>query len=613
MKKITLLITLLLFVNANSQSNEDILIPIPSPEDFNQNVRGYRGIPIVYDDILYLKYQKNDANWVLFSYNGTNLTEIPSPTGYDASGAGYFTGSSSSSTIPISKPYIWNSHLYLRYANNNINRNRSLFKFDGSTLTPVPSPAGYLDSQAGLLTIIASDATYMYLAYDHESTRRVLFKYDGETLTEIPNPGGDIPPSYTYGKGLFSPPNTLPFNFLEVPIVEGALLLPYTGENNITNLVSFNNNTLTAMPLSGYNNAFKGVSGYPIEFGDAIYFRYAGNNNNYSLVQFRNNVLTPFPSPTGYDGNLVGYQKHPIIFNNTLCMQYFQNDNTGQLMVFDGVALTAIPAPPEYQGNGNGYTGHPIIFNDKLYLQYLNPTNFSYRLFQFNGTLLTEVPLPEGFNSTGRGYYGNPIVHSENLYMRFYSNSGVYTLMKYDGNIYTEIPTPAGYDDFGKGYTGVRFQAGEDLYLEYKNNTNSHSLFKYDGLTLEEIANPDGYQTYGYIGDPILYAGNLYLNYRHDSGRYDLMKYTSVTLGIKNLELNSFKLFPNPVNSNFTIEAPVNNQFNSLMLYDMQGRFIKSFNVNQDTYSIDECKEGAYILLMICENGISKKFKIIKK
>ena len=68
-----------------------LLTPIPSPAGYeNISFGGYYGEPIVFENNLYLMYQGNNNNFDLFKYDGNTLSAIPSPAGYDATNGGYY-------------------------------------------------------------------------------------------------------------------------------------------------------------------------------------------------------------------------------------------------------------------------------------------------------------------------------------------------------------------------------------------------------------------------------------------------------------------------------------------------------------------------------------------
>ncbi|MBK7870665.1 MAG: hypothetical protein IPJ74_08270 [Saprospiraceae bacterium] len=137
---------------------------------------GYLGKPIVYDGKLHLRYSDNGRNSDLMIWDGSMFTPIESPMGYENSLRGYF----SSTSIP----FIFNGKLYLQYRDNS--SNEDLFVWNGSTLTPIPSPSGY-DTDGGYSgnPIIYNGA--LYLHYENNNETGVLAK-----LLTCESPGSTV-------------------------------------------------------------------------------------------------------------------------------------------------------------------------------------------------------------------------------------------------------------------------------------------------------------------------------------------------------------------------------------------------------------------------------------
>lgn len=612
-KLLLFLCVLLSFQFTNSQ----VLVPIVSPTDYDNNTFGYSGTPIAFNGSLYLRYRKNNGNNVLFRFDGNQLSEIPSPANYDGNGRGYVI--SVSSFWPTLKPVVWNNTLYLGYKNNASSSSNTLFTFDGTTLTPINNPIGYSQDYGGITAMLTSTADAMYLNYTIDGGgERVLFKYDGTNLVEIPSPPGYDATNDSPGIGLLDFPDNINSFFKEIPIIGNNMFLQYSGEDYSSDLtlLDLTTNQLTPYRGVGYDGVNRGFLGYPMLIDDVPYFKYINNEGLFKLVKFENNNLVTIDSPPGYSNEFSGYLGDPILYNNQLYIRAKKDNGSFQLLGFDGTQLTEIaPADAAYQQSQYGYMGDPILFNNNLYLRYYKGGDDTYRLFKLEGGSLVEISLPPNYEFFGRGYYGDPILYDNALYLNYYNFFGVYTLYKYDGSTLTEISTPTGFSNFNKGYTGEAYVAGSDLFLVYKSNTDARVLFKYNGTTLQELASPSGYETYGFIDSFHIYNNKLYMRYRHNDGQYDLMEYNGLTLGVDEVTTKQIKIYPNPVTDVFHLSDSEYDSFKTLILFDINGREVTTLHGDNGdgSYYIGHIAKGMYFLKFVYPDGTTKSLKLIKK
>jgi len=610
-KLLLFLCVLLSFQFTNSQ----VLVPIVSPTDYDNNTFGYSGTPIAFNGSLYLRYRKNNGNNVLFRFDGNQLSEIPSPANYDGNGRGYVI--SVSSFWPTLKPVVWNNTLYLGYKNNASSSSNTLFTFDGTTLTPINNPIGYSQDYGGITAMLTSTADAMYLNYTIDGGgERVLFKYDGTNLVEIPSPPGYDATNDSPGIGLLDFPQNINSFFKEIPIIGNTMFLQYSGEDYISDLTLLDMTTdeLTPYRGVGYDGINRGFLGYPMLIDDVPYFKYINNEGLFKLVKFENNTLVTIDSPPGYSDEFSGYLGDPILYDNQLYIRAKKDNGSFQLLGFDGTQLTEItPADASYQQSLYGYMGNPIIFNNDLYLRYFRGDDNTYRLFKLEGGNLSEISLPPNHDFFGHGYYGDPIFFDNALYLKYYN--GVYSLYKFDGSTLTEIPTPTGFTNFNKGYTGEAYVAGSDLFLVYKSNTDARVLFKYNGTTLQELTSPSGYETYGFIDSFHVYNNKLYMRYRHNNGKYDLMEYNGLTLGVDEVTTKQVKIYPNPVTDVFHLSDSEYDSFKTLILLDINGREVTTLHGDngEGSYHIGHIAKGMYFLKFVYPDGTTKSLKLIKK
>jgi len=99
---------------------------------------------------------------------------------------------------------------------------------------------------------------------------------------------------------------------------------------------------------------------------------------------------------------------------------------------------------------------------------------------------------------------------------------------------------------------------------------------------------------------PCIYVDNIYF-------------YKGVALGINDVETLSFKAFPNPSNSSWTIKTN-DMDITSIKVFDLQGKTVFSSTPNTNTTLIDgaNLKGGLYFAQIKTVSGV-KIMKLIKK
>jgi len=454
---------------------------------------------------LYSRYLGNDGNYDLGKYDGTNLTIVSSPVGYENNTVGY--------NPPRA---ILGSSLYMRFQGNDLNYD--LGKYDGSTLTIIPSPAGYQNANAGFQPdepIIIGGT--MYLRYLGDDGNGDLAAYDGTNLSIVPSPSGYDGNGYGYtGSGLQ---------------LGGVLYMQFRGNDGNYDLAKYDGSTLTIVSSpAGYENLDRGYVGSPVAIGSTLYLKYYGNDSNYDLAKYDGTTLTLVPSPAGYQTG-TGYSDSPIAAGSVLYMRYRDNAGNYDLAKYDGTTLSLIASPTGYQNTARGYwttaISPPIASGGTVYMQYRdNAGNFDLGIY--DGTALTLVSSPAGFENAGRGYIGHPLLAQGVVYMQYQGNDTNFDLARCDGTTLTLIASPTGYENASHGYTGQPYSVGSVLYLQYRGNDTNSDLGKYDGATLTLIASPTGYHSanYGYYGPPLSGINVLYMRYRDTGANYDLMLFT---------------------------------------------------------------------------------------
>ncbi|WP_456437463.1 T9SS type A sorting domain-containing protein [Psychroserpens sp.] len=99
----------------------------------------------------------------------------------------------------------------------------------------------------------------------------------------------------------------------------------------------------------------------------------------------------------------------------------------------------------------------------------------------------------------------------------------------------------------------------------------------------------------------IVYNDELYF------GAGNLYKYLDPTLSNDEfIETQSFKLYPNPTSSHFSIKS--NLKIKNIEIYDILGKQVKVFTQTQELYNISELSNGLYFIIFFTEN----KYQTIK-
>ncbi|WP_338792741.1 T9SS type A sorting domain-containing protein [Bernardetia sp. MNP-M8] len=435
---------------------------IPSPSGYNSDNRGYRDSPIVYNNVLYMRYLGDDGNYDLGKYDGTTLSIIPSPSGYDASNYGH-----------NKEPIIYNGNLYMRYRDNG--NNDDLMKYNGTTLTPVPSPSGYDGATHGYRGEAIVFDNKLYLRYRTNAGEFILVSYDGTTLTPIPNPVG--------------------YEYSSQPIVyDNALYLKYVNTTTSAyHLFKYDGTTFSHITNpSGYENV--GYAGNPIVFNGKLYGQYIANTGNNVLMECNITTLTPiFPSvQSNYTNSARGYRAEGIIYNSNLYIKYRNNAGAYELYKFNGTNLALISNPSGYENSARGYEGESFVYAGKLHVSYRHNTSY-YTLFTYNGTTLTEVPNPVGYTSSATGYNSSlnlnqhGIEYNGKAYMYYTTSTFAGVLFSYDGTTLTEISNPSNYTNEGVDDVSPFILFNDRLYLSYEHDDGSYDLGAFFSASLATV------------------------------------------------------------------------------------------------------------------------------
>lgn len=128
----------------------------------------------------------------------------------------------------------------------------------------------------------------------------------------------------------------------------------------------------------------------------------------------------------------------------------------------------------------------------------------------------------------------------------------------------------------------------------------------------------NGYITYKIKPKPTVQIGDTFENtaYIYFDFNLPIITNTVVTTVVDNLDaetfdLNRIKIYPNPVSDKLNIELPDNLNLNSIDLFDIKGKRLKSFK-NQTDLDLSDMQKGIYILKLETDQG-SFHHKVIKQ
>lgn len=74
---------------------------------------------------------------------------------------------------------------------------------------------------------------------------------------------------------------------------------------------------------------------------------------------------------------------------------------------------------------------------------------------------------------------------------------------------------------------------------------------------------------------------------------------------VKEIDANTFKIYPNPATDIIKIESQVRNAFENVSIYDINGRNVLQTIVSNDNFiDVSELERGSYILELTSKNKI---------
>jgi len=127
-----------------------------------------------------------------------------------------------------------------------------------------------------------------------------------------------------------------------------------------------------------------------------------------------------------------------------------------------------------------------------------------------------------------------------------------------------------------------------------------------------------GYYNLGDNGNHLYFDGSIdevrIYNRALNQNEIDYL-YSHTLLEINDIEVNNFKIYPNPTKNFINIDNPFNHPISTIKILDISGRIILSFNNNFKKLDVGKLHTGTYILQIVDTNDrivYNKKIIIIK-
>ena len=195
------------------------------------------------------------------------------------------------------------------------------------------------------------------------------------------------------------------------------------------------------------------------------------------------------------------------------------------------------------------------------------------------------------------------------------TNNGL--LLKDDGNLYKS--TDGGATWVAQAYTGPIF-TGDMTYVPGTSSVvavgfdNANASANGTAYSLDDGATWTAGDAVGHLQVEFFNTTTGFTGGFNTSATVGgIAKYTGTALPVKSFEAIGFSVYPNPVNDSFTIQNANNIAISGLTISDINGRTVKTLNVNaiENQINISDLNSGIYFLNITSDQGSAAK-KIIK-
>ncbi|EDP69839.1 hypothetical protein FBALC1_09917 [Flavobacteriales bacterium ALC-1] len=287
-----------------------------------------------------------------------------------------------------------------------------------------------------------------------------------------------------------------------------------------------------------------------------------------------------------------------------------------ELWVTDGTTAGTVMVQDLNVGAGDSNPSDLTIYNDELYFT-ATSSALGRELFKVNsnGNIVNVFDIhPSGdsnpsslFVDSNRLYYAaddgtnGKEIWVTNTYSGASRNTMVNTTEIFKDINPTGDSNPSG---FVKYFGEIYFSANDGVNGQelWKSDLTSSGTQMVDNINLTGDSNPRDFMV---ANNQIFFSAN------NGVIGEELYKYIDPSLSVNDLGLaNSMVIYPNPTTDNFSIRS--NTPVNTIAIYNVQGKTVKTFNTNLEFYNIEELTSGLYFIKIQTENGTLTK-KLIKK
>ncbi|MCD2259228.1 ELWxxDGT repeat protein [Psychroserpens luteolus] len=421
------------------------------------------------------------------------------------------------------------------------------------------------------------------------------------------------------------------------------------------------------LTTQGTTNTLTDISTSPNT--DSFAYDYLEVNNNYMLAVVNHPVTTTataffFPATTGTQyldvfSNLGITELSDGIFYNGSAFYRSITTNFGTELCKSTIPTSGPPINEVIDinsGSSSSFPGDMTEFNGLLYFSANSASG--RELWRTDGTqagtqmIIDLYPGTTGSNPTNLTVYNNALYFTANnpsLGIEIFkmnlaenvtslrninpgsANSSPFGLTVYNGNLYfaaddgtngvelwqsggfpsntillknintTNESTPQGFVE----YFG-------ELYFNADDGVNGRELWKTDGTNAGTVLVSD-INTGALDSDPLnltVAGDNLFFSATTSATGRELFRYIEPSLSNVDVEIQNFTIYPNPTSKYFSVDT--NQTINNILVYDIQGKMIKSFSESKDIYNIEDLTNGLYFV-RIKSNKSEYVVKLLKK
>lgn len=367
----------------------------------------------------------------------------------------------------------------------------------------------------------------------------------------------------------------------------------------------------TIMLGNQYSNPFSSTNDFLV-FNNKIYFQ-GNSGSGYGMWSSDGTTAGTQLVKSGQIGTSGGSY---AILNNHFYFQNGDNTNGQELWKSDGTSIGTVLVK---NINTIGFSSDPQNFfsdTQKVYFS-ANDGITGRELWSSNGTeagtqLIKDINIGIGNSITFAGSPNGMVLFNNEVYsfgyngtsIEFLKTNGTFAETSVIKTISNIVEVSFSYVYNGKIYFGASSSVG----------SNINSLYVSDGTTsgTNQIS-PTILVSFTYGNNIVGNNNELYFSANYNGVGYELCKLTGLLSVEKQDFTDKIKVYPNPTNTNITINTNKELLNSTILLTNLQGQTLRQIKLNSisENINISELKLGIYILTIQKENKTFLK-KIIK-